>query len=162
MAIPEISKPDNAWCGHCEIGKGCSIYEQRPQMCRDFFCLYISDPTLDERWNPLNAHFVLRAHEKCIFVQVDPQRPDAWKHEPYYSALRNCARAIYPSGMLIYVKIGDRTIMLTPECDVDLASGDSSEGVTIRPIFAPSGVRWEAVNADGHVLPSTPPSHIGC
>lgn len=36
--IQSINKPENAWCVHCDIGKGCRRYETRPQECVDFSC----------------------------------------------------------------------------------------------------------------------------
>jgi len=144
-AIPEFNKPDNTWCEHCEVGKGCRIYEHRPQMCRAFFCGYIVNPMLDEQWNPAAAHFFLRAVGDCLIIQVDPQRPDAWKREPYHSALRNHARVIYPQGNLIFVKIGNRTIFMLPYEDVDL--GHDGDAAAIRPVLTAAGARWEAVKS---------------
>ena len=38
--VPEINK--RAWekCTHC-VNNGCSIYEKRPQLCKDFECAYL-------------------------------------------------------------------------------------------------------------------------
>src|SRR3989344_3088648 len=37
-AILELQKPSGVWCANCEINKGCRIYNQRPESCRDFMC----------------------------------------------------------------------------------------------------------------------------
>src|SRR5262249_40538218 len=29
------------WCQHCDVGKGCRIYDQRPKLCADFACLWL-------------------------------------------------------------------------------------------------------------------------
>ena len=47
--IPELKKPAGQWCQHCDIGKGCKVYDDRPQMCAEFECLWLmsqkrSDP----------------------------------------------------------------------------------------------------------------------
>ncbi len=39
--IPELEKPAGTWCGHCEIGKGCRIYPERPRSCQSFQCLWL-------------------------------------------------------------------------------------------------------------------------
>ena len=39
--IPELKKPAGTWCQHCAIGKGCKIYDDRPQMCVEFECLWL-------------------------------------------------------------------------------------------------------------------------
>src|SRR5436305_14221849 len=31
LSITELEKPIGKWCPHCEIGKGCKIYDCRPQ-----------------------------------------------------------------------------------------------------------------------------------
>ena len=43
--LPEINyfkekKESYKWCNHCEIGVGCKIYSDRPQGCKDFFCMW--------------------------------------------------------------------------------------------------------------------------
>jgi len=149
MVIPELDKPDNTWCKDCEVGKGCRNYEQRPRVCRDFFCGYISNPALDECWNPVTAHFILRATGSLLVVQVDPQRPDAWKREPYYSALRDHARTLCPQGALIIVKIGNRNILMLPNGEVDLGTGNDSKATRIRPVLTDAGPQWQAVKAGG-------------
>jgi hypothetical protein len=40
-SIPEINKPSNTWCHHYAKGVGCSIYQDRPQVCRDFKCYWL-------------------------------------------------------------------------------------------------------------------------
>lgn len=39
--IPEIFKPARTWCVECQIGKGCAIYEARPDPCRTFRCQWL-------------------------------------------------------------------------------------------------------------------------
>ena len=145
MIIPELGKRDNVWCEHCEIGRGCKIYADRPQLCRDFFCYYIENHTMDDRWNPARAHFLLRSDDNRMVVQVDPQRPDAWKHEPYHAALRKHARTAYPRGAQIFVKIGDQAIAILPDRDVDLGIVTGTDRVGCTPEFTPTGVRWNAM-----------------
>jgi len=37
-AVLALNKPEHQWCTHCDIGKGCKIYETRPSGCKDFYC----------------------------------------------------------------------------------------------------------------------------
>jgi len=39
--IPELSKPAGTWCQHCDLGKGCKVYDNRPEVCVDFQCLWL-------------------------------------------------------------------------------------------------------------------------
>jgi len=39
--IVELNKPARVWCLECEIAKGCKIYGNHPQGCRDFACQWL-------------------------------------------------------------------------------------------------------------------------
>ncbi len=144
--VAALNKPFNVWCEHCDVGRGCRIYEERAPICREFFCRYMRDASLDERWNPANAHFLLRAADAgTLVIQVDPQRPDAWKREPYYSMLKQRTQIVYPQGGKIFVKIGHRTILMLPDRDADLGICGPDDRIAVRPSFTPTGVRWEVM-----------------
>ena len=40
-AVFEISKFQGRWCEHCDIGKGCRIYDARPENCKEFRCEWL-------------------------------------------------------------------------------------------------------------------------
>jgi hypothetical protein len=144
VEVTALNKPANVWCEHCDVGRGCRIYEQRSAICREFFCRYMRDPSLDARWNPATAHFLLRAENAgTLVIQVDPQRPEAWKREPYHSTLRERAKIVYPSGGMMFVKIGERALLILPDRDEDLGICSAQDRVAVRPSFTPTGVRWE-------------------
>lgn len=52
MAIdkPEIQKEAGVLCRHCE--NGCTIYDTRPALCRDYQCGWRQLSILDESWRP--------------------------------------------------------------------------------------------------------------
>lgn len=81
MAIDELEKPASVWCHHCEIAKGCKIYESRPDSCRKFKCLWLTDPRLPDSMRPdkTKAVFHVEKDKGRLKVNVDPDRPDAWK-----------------------------------------------------------------------------------
>lgn len=47
---PEIRKPASTPCRYCAAG--CTIYDRRPQMCRDFNCAWRRLPDLGVEWRP--------------------------------------------------------------------------------------------------------------
>jgi len=50
--IPEFNKPAGQWCPHCPT-KGCKIYESRPEMCRQYECVWKRRPDfLPEDFRP--------------------------------------------------------------------------------------------------------------
>lgn len=40
-AVFEIGKAAGRWCEHCDIGRGCNIYEKRPINCQKFRCEWL-------------------------------------------------------------------------------------------------------------------------
>jgi hypothetical protein len=120
--IAELGKPAGEWCANCAIGKGCRIYDARPQACRGFFCSYLTHPAFDQRWFPATAKLFVHpsADGSWLNVVVDPARPDAWRHEPYYSEIKGWARNGAAMGIRVLVAIGGRVIAVLPDEDADL------------------------------------------
>jgi len=52
MAIdkPDLQKEAGVTCRHCR--DGCTIYDTRPKLCRDFHCGWRQLPILDDGWRP--------------------------------------------------------------------------------------------------------------
>jgi predicted DNA-binding protein (UPF0251 family) len=88
----------NKWCSHCTPGRGCGIHETRPDHCRSFFCLWMTDGRFGPEWKPEVSKFVLTIDpvSRYMLVQVDPGQPKTWRQEPYYSQLQRFAQAMLP------------------------------------------------------------------
>ena len=52
FTVPEVKPNPHDWCQHCEIGKGCRIYQVRPLACVDFKCMWLESQS-QERPFPL-------------------------------------------------------------------------------------------------------------
>jgi hypothetical protein len=139
--IPELNKPDGTWCGHCDAGKGCTIYDLRPQPCRDFFCTYRIDADVPEHWRPDKSHLVLKsdATGTRIIVGVDPQRPQAWREKPYYQDLKRWSANRLQAGKQVHVRHGRRTIVILPDRDVDLGVIRDDQVILSRQARTPAG-----------------------
>lgn len=121
MAIAELGKPGGVWCPHCPTRKSCAIYPQRPKECRTFLCGYLTLERLGEEWKPNKSKIVLIAESpNRIAAMVDPSRPDAWRKEPFYSALKAWAKAAVPHRGQVVVYIGDHVLVVFPDREVDL------------------------------------------
>jgi hypothetical protein len=107
--IIEERKPAGKWCPHCNPGRGCSRYSERPKVCATYECQWLADETVPEHWQPLKSHMVMSsdAAKRIVYIDVDPRHPDAWKREPYYSELKNIARSARVS-----IKCGSTHILL--------------------------------------------------
>jgi len=111
LPIQELSKPIDTWCPHCRPGHGgCTIYSSRPSECRGFSCLWLSNPfEFGDEWFPARSKMVLATpNEKQLLVLVDPDFPNAWRREPYYSKLLKFAHL----GNFVGMRIGLRCIEL--------------------------------------------------
>jgi hypothetical protein len=91
MAIPEIEKSADKWCTHCDKGKGCKIYEVRPEPCKGWSCLWLLSQTdengdiepMAEEMRPDRSKVIFDVgsgqYEHVLTLHVDPGRPDAWE-----------------------------------------------------------------------------------
>jgi hypothetical protein len=84
--VTAVAKPVNELCRHWAVGKGCTIYDGRPQMCRSFNCAWLQGHLGDE-WYPEKAGMVVHFSQDAINVQVDPSCSDRWQQDPYMSKL---------------------------------------------------------------------------
>ncbi|MDP3740603.1 MAG: hypothetical protein Q8R02_24665 [Hyphomonadaceae bacterium] len=120
LRIDELAKPANQMCIHATAG-GCAIHGSHPETCRVFFCLWIDDRSFGPEWKPDRSHFVMSrsASGKGLFLNVDIDTPDAWKAEPYYSALKRLASGARV-GNYIAVSVGARCFAVFPEEDLEV------------------------------------------
>jgi uncharacterized protein len=90
--VPEMDKLKDVWCKHCRPGQGgCSIYNTRPPVCRDYTCSWL-DGTLPDHWYPLRTMMVLDKSPGLLRVIAHPDHPDRWREEPFYNELKALAR----------------------------------------------------------------------
>jgi hypothetical protein len=148
---PELKKPAGEWCKHCTTGVGCSIYKERPQVCRGFGCEWlVDDLNLDEAWKPSRSKIVVHKTAVrnvgtalsesfeivCKFV-VDPAAPNRWREEPYYSTIKAAARAglMAPEGygFTTHVTVGRRYWTILPDADIELTDCPAHTTVQVGP-----------------------------
>ncbi len=88
MYIPELDKPAGEWCKHVDPQKGCKIYEDRPNVCRGFECVWLQAQkrerdnmmkTADLRPNKCKAVIVSSDENDSLTIKMDPVHPNAYK-----------------------------------------------------------------------------------
>ncbi len=145
-------RPGWTWCRHCRPGKGgCTIYDHRPQACRNFVCGWLSgalDTVLDpERWHPAKARMMITAEavgpEVHVVIQVDPSFPDRWREQPYREDIRSLAASI-PDSQRLFVRVKYRLIEIraTGELDhgeVPMAGWTDHKNTTLAKSFRRTG-----------------------
>lgn len=91
-------KPAGKWCEHCAIGHGCKVYEERPDTCREFQCVYLAGKMLGEPLDiglrPDHCGVVVSptTDERRFAVTVDANKPDAWRRGMIYRFLMSMVR----------------------------------------------------------------------
>lgn len=135
--IYEIAETESAlgsWCKHCEPGKGCKIWESRPDFCRAFFCNWIKLDWLGEDWRPDIAKFVFTMDPNgYLLFQVDPGTPDAWKREPYYSQIKTWANEALSRGRGTLVFVNKAATLILPDGDAQLGELGPEDRISIGP-----------------------------
>jgi hypothetical protein len=153
MAVRELPKPAGTWCQHCKAGTGCGIYDGRPAECRTFMCGYLQLPALSEAWKPSASRLIVSSElmENRINIHVDPGRPDAWRREPFYAEIKQWSRRITPERGQVVVMIGERSIVILPDHDVDLGVLAPGELLVVSQDIGRGGFAYEAYAVSGDV-----------
>jgi hypothetical protein len=79
-----------------------------------------------------------------ITAYVDPNRPDAWKKEPFYSTLKKWAKAAAPRGGQIVVCVDEHMFVLFPERNVDLGIVSPDHRIITGIRQTPAGFQLDA------------------
>lgn len=145
LEVTDVGKSMNEWCRHCDAGKGCAIYEHRPQMCRSFSCAWLQGH-LDEEWFPEKAGMVVHFSQDAVNVQVDPEFPDRWRQEPYFSKL--CEWSL--NGIRMNGNRGYATLVMVGSSDKFLLLGRTAVpdptlfGTAFLPVTPETFRYWKA------------------
>src|SRR5689334_21390336 len=114
VAVFELEKPAQEWCQHCEIGKGCKIYEARPADCRTFYCGWLLDERISDDWRPSRWKMVVQCEPTRIVIHVDKDRREQWRKEPFHSQVRAWARAGMAHEGEVIVWEGEEALRIHP------------------------------------------------
>jgi hypothetical protein len=136
--VPSLNKPAGKWCSHCSPGRGCGIHETRPDHCRSFYCLYMTENWLGTEWKPEISKFVISIDpiSRYMLVQVDPGQPKAWMKEPYLDQFRRWAEAMLPRGQLVIIFVNQQATLVAMNGmrELGILAPDERIGVKMRVI----------------------------
>jgi hypothetical protein len=145
MGVHALAKPRGTWCPHCRIGAGCGIYEERPEECISFNCGYLVLPHLTPEWKPAISHLIISSGVSSdrLSIHVDPARPDAWRRQPYYGLMKEWARQGLAKRQQVVVMIGNRSIVLLPDRDIDFGVLAADEMIVMGETPTLGGTAYE-------------------
>lgn len=104
--------------GNTLFGTGCTIYEQRPDVCRNYVCLWLDSqrrievPSLPENMRPNVTKVVLGwpygVDRETLFVYPYPEHDDAWRKAPVGPYLKG----VLARGGKVVIVLGDKRIAI--------------------------------------------------
>lgn len=129
----DLKKSAKGWCENFKAGLGCSIYQDRPDPCRAFFCNWMLVDSLGPEWKPSVSKFVMTYDvSRSILVQVDPSFPTAWRQKPYDAQLREWAKYLKRENRFIFILVGKNLTVLTAEGEHNLGIYDKNYELKFR------------------------------
>jgi len=104
LEIDELKKAAGPLCANCVSGGGCSIYANRPQVCRDFECEWLTSRDLPRHFRPDRIGVILmEAHDTDEYRAVcAPSKAVAWRGPRVFAHLV----AIAKTGRVVVAKAG--------------------------------------------------------
>jgi hypothetical protein len=104
LEITEFAKPAGAWCAHCQKNGGCGVYATRPNVCRDYECLWKSDRGLSSQLRPDRVGAILMEDPDSDEYRAvcDPAKPLAWRTPLVFKHLVAMAK----TGRIVVAKAG--------------------------------------------------------
>lgn len=112
LGIKELDKPKLQWCSHCSPGNGCKIYQDRPQSCREFECMWLMGQWHEDfKPSKVRAFFWRPADHPfgAIQCEVDPDRN--WRG----GTIEVLARNLSKQGYHIMVRQGEERFFFRGE-----------------------------------------------
>lgn len=111
LGVVELAKPKDAWCVHCDKGRGCRIYDARPVGCSEFSCLWLTaheaSPGVPDDLRPDRSHVVFherQGQDRLLVAHVDPAYPKAWLEGPGMELIAS----VVTDGWTVVVGAGQR------------------------------------------------------
>jgi hypothetical protein len=102
LEIDDLKKPAGPLCVNCDAG--CRIYLDRPQVCRDFECEWLTSRTLPPHFRPDRIDVLLTEDGDLDEYRAvcPPSRPMAWREPRVFAHLVAMAK----SGRKVVAKAG--------------------------------------------------------
>ena len=141
-AIPELGKPAGEWCRHCDVGVGCKIYTERPNMCVNYSCFW-----LESQFNGVNLPVEMRP-DKCKVVfspTTNPEIMAGLTMKGYNDAWRKgSARKIID----LLLKAGLRVAVGAPTSTTKIMIDKYGEKEVKMTAPDKNGMQWSIPNAE--------------
>lgn len=107
LVIEHFDKDAGVLCTYCANKTGCTIYETRPSICREYECDWMMERSLGPQLRPDKVGTILQEDSEGdeYHAVVDPKTPMAWRHPLVFKALLAKAR----EGRVVVAKAGEKS-----------------------------------------------------
>lgn len=68
LNVPEFNKPALEDCEYCVVGEGCSIWKDRPDICRGYDCAWRQSDGVPLHLRPDNCHMIFERVSGRLFL----------------------------------------------------------------------------------------------
>jgi hypothetical protein len=104
LEIDHFKKPAGKLCQFCTLGSGCTVYESRPEVCRDYECLWLTERDLGAMLKPDRIGTILMEDPDTddYLAVCDPTKPLAWRNPLVFKHLVAMAK----DGHTVIAKAG--------------------------------------------------------
>jgi len=104
LEIDYFKKPPGPKCVNCLSGGGCAIYTDRPEVCHDFECEWLTRRDLSRQLRPdLVGTILMEDADSDEYRAVcAPEKPMSWRHPMVFAHLVAMAK----SGRTVVAKAG--------------------------------------------------------
>lgn len=116
LAVDELAKPACSWCALAEPGKGCRTYDERPDSCRAFECLWLQTQSHEigkfpGDLRPDRCRVILTTTEDgdTLVAHVDPSYPNAYLE----GGVGHLIRSFRDRREAVVIVTGERRKLLT-------------------------------------------------
>ena len=153
LPVLELQKAPGKWCRFCQPGAaagGCSIYERRPGVCREFACAWLAG-FLPDHWEPRRSHMIGTRSGPAFSITFD-QGTRPFNKPPYSDDVRQLAEQCLLHGkpfafvMIVSSPSGKRFLVL-PNDPLELFPFRTAKGGGDRfvmPKVRRQSTRWVA------------------
>lgn len=93
--VKEISKPPNVKCKYRD-NNGCTIYNKRPQECREYSCLWLAEINVPQHLRPDKCNVIFDQAIGCSYYYGYEIIKDAHKNEEIQTLIGKILQAGYP------------------------------------------------------------------
>lgn len=103
VSVVDLQKPAMTWCQHCNIGRGCRIYEQKPASCVSFDCMWLVNEWIPDSLRPDRCKIVFEGlyGTKVVLALLNKGNDEAYRQEPAWSLIEHLINRLGYSVMVV-------------------------------------------------------------